>query len=82
MDSYGINILLLITNKNGPMLIKSFCLFRQNLSDISDLIFHQPDADPSSTKPHNLSLLSIVTKLLLRNISISLIKNTLYSVSS
>ena len=64
------------------MLIRSLYLFRQNLSNVSDLIFHQPDADPPSTKPYNLSPLSVITKLLLCNISINLIKDALYNALS
>ncbi len=64
------------------MPIRSLYLFRQNLSNILDLIFYQPDADPPDTKPHNLFLLSIVMKLLLCNVFISLVKDALYSTSS
>ncbi len=82
MDSHEVNILLLTINRNGPMPTRSLCSFRQSLSDVSDLIFYQPDADPPNTKPQNLSPLSIVTKLSLRNIFISLVKDAFYSALS
>ena len=61
------------------MLIRFLCLFRQNFSNILDLIFYQSDASFLGIKSHHFFLLFIVTKLLLYNISISLVKNTLYS---
>ena len=82
MNSHGVNILFLTTNRNGPMPTRFFCLFIQSLNDVSDLILYQPNIDPPGTKPHNLSLLFIVTKLLFRNISISFVKDTLYNGSS
>ncbi len=82
MDSYRVNIPLLTTNRNGLMLIRSFCLFRQSFSNVSDLILHQPNADAPGTKPYNLSPLSVVTKLSLRNVSINLMKDALYNALS
>ncbi len=61
---------------------RSLCSFRQSLSDVSYLILYQPDTNPSSAKPHNLSPLSIITKLSLRNVSISFVKDALYSAWS
>ncbi len=82
MDSHEVNISLLTTNQNGLMPTRSLYLFRQSLSNISDLILHQTDIDLSGTKPHNLSLLFVVTKLSLCNVSIILVKDALYSASS
>lgn len=72
----------MITNKNVLIPTKSFYLFRQNLSNISDLIVQQPDANFLSTGSHNLFLLFIIMKLLLRNMSISFLKNALYCALS
>ncbi len=61
---------------------RSLYSFKQSLSDVLDIILQKSDADPPSTKPHNLSPLFVVTKLLLCNMSISLMKDALYSVLS
>ncbi len=82
VDSHWENISLLTTNRNGPIPTRSICLLKQSLGNVSNLIFHEPNTDSPSTKPHNLSLLSIVTKLSLCNMSISLVKDALYNASS
>ena len=58
---------------------KSFCLFSQNLNNISNFIFHQSYANLLGIQSYNLSLLSVITKLLLCKLIINLVKDTLYN---
>ena len=82
INSHRVNIPLLKISRNSPISTKSLYLFGQNLSDVLDLILYQPDADFSGIKSHNLFPLSVVTKLLFCNISISLVKDALYNTLS
>lgn len=72
----------MILKTNGSIVIRSFYLFKQSISDISNFIFYQLGTNPLGTRPYNLFLLSAITKPLFRNISIGLLKDVLYNASS
>lgn len=72
----------MILKSNGLIVIRSLYLFKQSISNISELIFYQPGANPLGTRPYNLFSLFAITKPLFRNISIGLLKDVLYNASS
>lgn len=69
----------MIIKTNNLMLIKSFCSFRQNHNHISDYILYKLGINTFYIRLYNLFPISLFTKLLFSNISISLLKDTLYN---
>lgn len=71
----------MIIKTNSLMLIRSFCSCSESHYNISDFILYKLGTNVFYTKLYNLFPLFVFTKLLFFNVSISLLKDTLYNES-